>query len=103
MNHAIDVAAVTKIRNRQSNGRAYHDKKIADRRSGTGTATAFNGPSPARPLSRRPGWESAFVPGYGGADYATIAAPPDEDWHDDYHADHRNQTRGLGYETARRL
>jgi transposase len=34
MNHAVHMAAVTQIRNRHSDGRAYYDKKIAEGKTG---------------------------------------------------------------------
>ena len=65
INHAIHMAAITQLRHKHSDGRAYYNKKVAEgkthkdalrslkRKSATPSSPAF-GPTPAKP-ARRPG------------------------------------------------
>jgi transposase IS116/IS110/IS902 family protein len=60
VNHAIHMAAITQIRHRHSEGRAYYEKKLAEgkrtkRRSGPSSARSATPSSPAsRPTPARP-------------------------------------------------
>ena len=54
MNHAIHMAAVTQIRNKHSDGRAYYDKKITEGKTGKEALRALKRESatPSTPSSR---------------------------------------------------
>ncbi len=45
LNHAIHMAAVTQIRYRHSDGRAYYDKKIAEGKTPTEDSICIDGAS----------------------------------------------------------